>query len=126
MMKPVVIHPVMLNFLPGAVDSGGLIISLVGYLIVFLSLVSLYLVFRYVLPLFIHMNLRRLLRKKYGQEPPEKMPELSGEVNAAIAAAIYLYLEEIHDAEPDVLTIRRVSKPYSPWSSKIYGVGHLR
>jgi len=35
MMKPVVIHPVMLNFLPGAVDSGGLIISLVGYLIVF-------------------------------------------------------------------------------------------
>ncbi|MGC9471823.1 MAG: hypothetical protein ACP5D1_09780 [Bacteroidales bacterium] len=126
MMKLFFIHPVMLNFTPGAVDTTGLIISFVGYLIVFLSLVSLYLVFRYVLPLFIHMNLKRLLRKKYGKEPPEEMPELSGEVNAAIAAAIYLYLEEIHDAEPDVLTIRRVSKPYSPWSSKIYGVGHLR
>jgi hypothetical protein len=47
---------------------------------------------------------------------------LSGEVNAAIAAAIHLYRSEMHDYENTVLTISKVSRTYSPWSSKIYGL----
>ena len=43
-------------------------------------------------------------------------------VYAAIAAAIYLYGEELHDVENTVLTINKVSRTYSPWSSKIHGV----
>ena len=46
----------------------------------------------------------------------------SGEVYAAIAMAIYAATEEVHDAENTVLTIRRVERTYSPWSSKIYGL----
>lgn len=47
---------------------------------------------------------------------------LTGEVNAAISMALYLYLEEQHDEEDLVLTQEKVSRIYSPWSSKIYGV----
>jgi Na+-transporting methylmalonyl-CoA/oxaloacetate decarboxylase gamma subunit len=47
---------------------------------------------------------------------------LSGEALAAISAAIHLYNEELHDEENTVLTIVKVEKRYSPWSSKIYGM----
>lgn len=44
------------------------------------------------------------------------------EVNAAIALALYLYKSQLHDQENAVLTINRVSRVYSPWSSKIYSM----
>jgi len=49
----------------------------------------------------------------------------SGEINAAIAMALYLYSNEIHDQENPVITMIRVSRTYSPWSSKIYGLRKL-
>jgi len=36
--------------------------------------------------------------------------------------AIHLYYSEIHDKESEILTIDKVSRTYSPWSSKIYGL----
>ena len=44
------------------------------------------------------------------------------EVYAAIATAIHLSGQdnEEHDVENTVLTISKVNKSYSPWSSKIY------
>jgi glutaconyl-CoA/methylmalonyl-CoA decarboxylase subunit delta len=56
------------------------------------------------------------------EKPGIKPSDLSGEVNAAIAAAIFLYRSELHDYENTVLTINKVSRTYSPWSSKIYGL----
>ena len=47
---------------------------------------------------------------------------LNDGVYAAIAAAIHLYGEELHDVENTVLTINKVSRSYSPWSSKIHGL----
>lgn len=44
------------------------------------------------------------------------------EINAAIAAAIFLYRQEVHDYEDTVLTIKRIDRAYSPWSSKIYSL----
>ena len=52
----------------------------------------------------------------------EVVGDISGDVLAAITAAIYLYSEELHDVENTVLTINRVSRTYSPWSSKIHGL----
>lgn len=46
--------------------------------------------------------------------------------SAAIAAAIFLFLDEIHDSENRVITIKRASRIYSPWNSKIYGVNWLK
>lgn len=44
---------------------------------------------------------------------------------AAIAAALYLYFNEMHDEESDIITVKRVSKTYSPWSSKLYSMRNL-
>ena len=46
----------------------------------------------------------------------------SGETHAAIGLAMHEYLNDSHDIESTVLTILRVTKSYSPWSSKIYGL----
>ena len=46
----------------------------------------------------------------------------SGEIFAAIGAALYEMSDDNHDIENTVLTIRKVQKTYSPWSSKIYGL----
>jgi hypothetical protein len=50
----------------------------------------------------------------------EKEVEIPGEVYAAIAMALYDADEEEHDIENTVITIDRVIRNYSPWSSKIY------
>lgn len=44
----------------------------------------------------------------------------SGEVIAAISAALAEHFSGKHDVEDTVLTIRRLRKAYSPWNSKIY------
>lgn len=46
----------------------------------------------------------------------------SAEEIAAIAMALQRYKDELHDKESTVLTINRVARAYSPWSSKIYGL----
>ncbi|MDE6062823.1 MAG: OadG family protein [Duncaniella sp.] len=48
----------------------------------------------------------------------------SGEVIAAIAAALSEHLDA-HDRESTVLTINKVRRAYSPWSSKIYSLREL-
>lgn len=48
----------------------------------------------------------------------------SGEVIAAIAMALRDHLEA-HDRETTVLTINKVRRAYSPWSSKIYSMREL-
>jgi hypothetical protein len=66
-------------------------------------------------------------KKEAPVEPPKavekKKPADKGEeINAAIAAAIFLYRQEVHDYEDTVLTIKRIDRAYSPWSSKIYSL----
>jgi len=46
----------------------------------------------------------------------------NNEILAAIAASIFLYRSEVHDIEDTILTIKRMDRSYSPWSSKIYGL----
>lgn len=48
--------------------------------------------------------------------------EEDGEIIAAISFALHLFLNEHNEDERTILTIKKVVKPYSPWSSKIYGV----
>jgi len=61
---------------------------------------------------------------EYTEEVHEK-EEITGEINAVLALTLYLYSTELHDAENTVLTINKVSRTYSPWSSKIYGLRKL-
>ena len=48
--------------------------------------------------------------------------EEAGEIFAAIATALYEVTEDVHDVENTVLTISKVTRNYSPWSSKLYGL----
>ncbi len=52
----------------------------------------------------------------------EQEEEITDDIVAAIAASVQVYLD-LYDKDSDyVLTIKRVQRPYSPWSSKIYGL----
>jgi Na+-transporting methylmalonyl-CoA/oxaloacetate decarboxylase gamma subunit len=50
----------------------------------------------------------------------EKVKDPKGEEAAAIALAIHLYKSQLHDMESFTITMQKVSRIYSPWSSKIY------
>jgi len=95
--------------------------------IVFLSLLVVYIFFRYILTFILNFKLKSFARKK-GIDPAEALTAKtiqSGEVNAAIAMALYQYFNELHDVESGVITIKRVSRHYSPWSSKLYNMNNL-
>ena len=105
-----------------AIDTDAVILTIVGYLIVFTALVLLYLVF-YNLPKLLKIKIS-FKRKAKGVEEKAQAPEieLTGEVNAAISMALYLHFNQYHDEENTSMTIKRESRIYSPWSSKIYQV----
>lgn len=46
--------------------------------------------------------------------------DVTEETAAAIGLAIHMYKNEMHDQESFTITLKKVSKIYSPWSSKIY------
>lgn len=103
-------------------NQGGFTVALVGYIIVFMALVVLILIFT-TIPRIINMKVRTELRRK-GKEVTNQPNELSvgGDVSAAISMALHLYLNDLHDEEPHVITISRIQRRYSPWSSKIYNI----
>jgi len=109
----------------GSIDRQAAVIVLIGYMIVFLALVILYLVFRYLMPSLFKIKLYRRAAKEGRALDDSEKQVLTGEVNAAIATALYLYFDEIHDYESNIITIRKVSKSYSPWNSKLYNMRNL-
>jgi hypothetical protein len=46
--------------------------------------------------------------------------QVTDEEAAAIALAINMYKRDLHDMESLTITLKKVSRIYSPWSSKIY------
>ncbi len=98
----------------------GSVIAVIGYTIVFLALVLLYFVF-YFIPKILSWNTRRRLARLGKISNAEEEIIITGEEAAAMSMAIFL-CRDLHDDESDVITIKRVSKAYSPWSSKIYGL----
>jgi Na+-transporting methylmalonyl-CoA/oxaloacetate decarboxylase gamma subunit len=98
-----------------------LVIALVGYTIVFLALVLLF-TFFFFLPKLLYLKVKK--SKKKDDLPIDKagIITVSGEITAAIAMGLHQFLNELHDEESGILTIKKVSKTYSPWSSKIYAV----
>ena len=117
-------------------DPFGFIMAILGMGIVFSALLLLYVIFSNTPKLFtvsFRQKINDAFRKKTVETRTEPAPvaeelpvaDLTGEVNAAIAAAIHLYRSELHDFEDSILTMKKVSRTYSPWSSKIYGLRNL-
>lgn len=100
----------------------GWTVALVGFLIVFFALTSLVIVFLR-LPKLINMKFKKKQpKKKESHCTDEDSCDIEGNVTAAISMALHLYFNDQHDDESNIVTIKKVQKAYSPWSSKIYGV----
>lgn len=113
---------VFITFDFGNINSNAWLITIVGYMIVFLLLASMVVLFTQAHRLKEHLVSSKK-KNKNGAEVVEKVEQkTSGDENAAICTALYLYFSELHDEEKYVMTVKKVSKTYSPWSSKIYGV----
>ena len=105
-----------------AIQSQHLVLAVTGYCVVILAFFLLALLFS-VIPRVLSWNIRRTFNFE-GDEAKKAQAGnmIPGEVSAVIGMAISLYLDELHDQETAILTIRKVGKSYSPWNSKIYNV----
>ncbi len=114
----------LLTIILASVGSAGWTVTVVGFSIVLVSLTLLVIIFMQI-PRLINIKIRNKLKKRgKAIAETEDIPEIEGNVNAAIATAIYLYFSELHDEESNIITIKKVQKAYSPWSSKIYSVAN--
>lgn len=103
-----------------AIDEQGITITIVGYLIVLVALILLSVIFSSI-PKVINFFIHRRLRSQ-GKKIKKDQSYVDGEVSAAIATALHLYFSELHDDESNVITIKKIAKRYTPWSSKIYNM----
>jgi len=104
-------------------DPDGVILTIIAMGVVFAGLILIYLFFHNFGKQFNKFSERKQLIKEGKVEEAEKIEIIqSAEVNAAIGLALYLYQNQIHDMESFRVTIDKVTRNYSPWSSKIYGL----
>lgn len=115
-----VFHDITIDF-SKIIDGNGIIITLLGYSIVFAALVILYFSVNYMSRILQHRQRRRLRQTGHRSAGKDDL-SIPGDVSAAIAMAVYLVFEEPHDFEATILTIEKKHRIYSPWSSKIYNV----
>ena len=105
-------------------DSIGIGMALTAMAVVFTGLILLYIFFKFIGKASVRLRTDRAMKAKGitdREEAKEKMlGHAPGEVYAAIAMAMHEMQSDVHDVEETVLTITRVKRSYSPWSSKIY------
>ena len=102
-------------------DPSGIGMTMIAMSVVFFALALLYLFFK-AIGFSMTKDERRAKKLKETSTTGNVQAALSGEVNAAIAMALFLYGNQLHDQEDPVITMSKVSRTYSPWSSKIYGL----
>lgn len=105
-------------------DSAGLGMTITAMTVVFTGLILLYLCFRIIGKVAVKLRKRNAMKAQNvtdKQEAKERgLGEAPGEVIAAISMALHEARGADHDVEETILTISRVKRSYSPWSSKIY------
>ena len=105
-------------------DSVGIGMAISAMSVVFTGLILLYLCFKFVGKLAVKLRKRNAMKAQNVTDKQEakerKLGEAPGEVIAAISMALHEAQGADHDVEETILTISRVKRSYSPWSSKIY------
>lgn len=105
-------------------DPIGVGMAISAMTVVFIGLILLFLCFKLTGKGAIALRKRNAMKAKNVTDLKEAkeqgLGEASGEVIAAISMALHEATGADHDMEDTVLTINRVKKTYSPWSSKIY------
>ena len=103
-------------------DSLGIGMTITAMAVVFLGLFLLYIIFKQIGKLSIAASKRNVEKAVGSASVTADAGQESGEIFAAIATALYEMSDDNHDIENTVLTIRKVRRAYSPWSSKLYGL----
>ena len=113
------------------VEDGGwanmLLMALIGFVLVFVVLVLLIFVMKGMGWVFTRQKKAAKLAEKGAAAAAEEEHDAitDQEIAAAIITALKLYKSNLHDQESEMLTINRITRAYSPWSSKIHGLTQL-
>jgi len=103
------------------------VVFLIWLNIILLAVIIIYFTVRVIRPwVSKYLAITREENKIPTELPENKNIAEDNADKAAIAAALYFYFNEMHDEESDIITVKRVSKTYSPWSSKLYSMRNLR
>lgn len=106
-------------------DENGFGMAIMAMAIVFSALLVLAICFNIINKIGARASQRRKAKALEDHDAaPADLEHDSGEVIAAISMALRDHLEA-HDKETTVLTINKVRRTYSPWSSKIYSIREL-
>ncbi len=107
-------------------DPVGIGLTATAVAVVFIALVCIALIIAGSGKLIVGAE-KRNKEKGTSTKSPAVKPVSSGssaeeEIYAAIAAAIHLYNDELHDEEDTVITIQKVEREWTPWNAKYYNM----
>ena len=108
-------------------DPIGIGLTMVAVSVVFLALLCISLILKGYGKLIVKTQDRKANKASVegnAVAASQSASETSGEIYAAIAAAIYMYDEEMHDEENTVITIQKVERAWTPWNAKFYNMNH--
>lgn len=114
-----------------ASDPYGVGLTVVAVSVVFIALISVCLIMLGYGSAIRNWNEKRKKKDEAKKEPAvsgqqpaavSSQQSVDGDVYAAIATAIYLYNEELHDDEDMVITIQNVERAWTPWNDKRFNM----
>ncbi len=103
-------------------DPYGVYVTIVSVTVVLVALIVLAILIWLFGKVMVKSANRKAAQSQRAVSKTGKISMDNGEIIAAIALAVKLHKAELHDQESDVITINRVARVYSPWSSKIHGL----
>ena len=110
-----------------AADPVGLGLTVASVSVVFLVLIFLAIIFTQYGKMLMNIQKKRAVKAASATTPAATSQaassvDVSGEVYAAIAAAVHLYHDELHDEENTIITIQKVERSWTPWNAKYYNM----
>ena len=118
---------IMLSAVREPIATHDWVVTVGGFCIVITALVILFLIFTGFSKLVNH-DFKKAKKEKKANVAPSTSTAAGWKVDDDLAAVIGLALalaKDVHDEESGLVTIKRVERRYSPWSSKIYGLNGL-
>jgi Na+-transporting methylmalonyl-CoA/oxaloacetate decarboxylase gamma subunit len=107
------------------IDENAITVFIIGFSVVFAALISIYLFF-YFLPKVINFTPKdkkpdkKSIDKKVS--PKENVKSEDSEVITAIAMALHLHFEDMHDEESMILTMDIKNRVNTQWGTKIANI----
>jgi Na+-transporting methylmalonyl-CoA/oxaloacetate decarboxylase gamma subunit len=113
-----------ISFDVSKIDSNAITIFIIGFSVVFGALIGIYAFFYFLPKIFNFNNDKKKIAKTKKEIVVEdkSVNDENSEIFAAIAMALHLHFEDMHDEESMVLTMDIQERLNSQWSSKIINI----